>query len=325
MSNWDGVMILAETRGDSIHPVSYELLGKGRELADQLGCRLDCLMLCENTHASAELNYYGADTVYAMCSESFKHPEEGLYKSNIVPFIQERKPGIVLVGATNFGRSLAPRVAAALHTGLTADCTALSVGADGRLVQIRPAFSDNILAHITTNSYPQMATVRHGEFSAPPRDPSRKANVIEVPLIALQYAQSAIIGSTVRQARDIAEADVIVACGRGVKSPEDIAIAQRLAELLGGQVGFSRALVDAGMADASCQVGYSGVRVRPRLYIACGISGAPQHLAGMKESGTIIAVNHDASAPIFGVCDIGYTGDLYDILPRLIKELEAGL
>ena len=326
MSAHNGVLVLAQARAGSAHPVTYELLGKGRELADALGCALDCLLLCaEDSQAAAagELNFLGADTVYIMRSAAFAYPEECLYKSNIVEFIDKRKPAIALVGATDFGRSLAPRVAAALGAGLTADCTDLAIGDDGKLIQIRPAFSDNILAHIISNTYPQMATVRHGEFGVPARDERRKVNIVNVPAYIEAYDGTVITELTKRNERDITEAEVVVACGRGIKTAEDIALAQKLADCLDGQVGFSRALVDAGIADAAYQIGYSGLRVKPKLYIACGISGAPQHLAGMKDSGTIIAINRDASAPIFGVCNIGYVGDLYQVIPRLIQELEA--
>jgi len=324
MNTHKGVLVLAEGRAGGIHPVSFELLGKGRELADRLGCALDCLLLCaEDGPAAAELNHRGADTVYVMRSAAFAKPEECLYKSNIVAFINGHRPGIVLVGATDFGRSLAPRVAAALDAGLTADCTGLEIGEDGRLVQIRPAFSDNILAHISSKSFPQMATVRHGEFAVPARDERRRANIVDVPPFAEACCGTVVVETAKRHGQDITEAEVVVACGRGIKTEEDIGLAQKLAGLLGGQVGFSRALVDAGIADAARQIGYSGLRVRPKLYVACGISGAPQHLAGMKDAQTIIAINRDASAPIFGVCNVGYVGDLYRVIPRLIKELEA--
>ncbi|MCL2699666.1 MAG: electron transfer flavoprotein subunit alpha/FixB family protein [Defluviitaleaceae bacterium] len=323
MSEWNGVLIIAEARGSGVHPVTYELLGKGRELADALSCELSCLLLCAEADCPEESNFRGADRVYLMRSNAFAYPEEYLYKANIVEFIKRHRPGIVLAGATAFGRSLAPRVAAALGTGLTADCTGLEPGEGGRLVQIRPAFSDNILAHITSRVYPQMATVRPGEFSASARDTEREVNVVNIPAYINSYEGTVITELIGRNTRDITQADVIVACGRGIKAAEDIALIRQLADCLGGQVGFSRALVDAGLADAANQIGYSGLRVKPRLYIACGISGAPQHLAGMKGSGTVIAINRDASAPIFGVCDIGYVGDLYQVIPRMIKELGA--
>ena len=327
MSIYNGVLVLAEARDGAAHPVTFELLGKGRELADTLGSSLSCLLLCETNEATEEMteemNFAGADVVYLMRSASFARPEEYLYKSNIVKFINEYKPDIILVGATDFGRSLTPRIAAALGAGLTADCTGLSIGEDRNLIQIRPAFSDNILAHITSQTKPQIATVRHGEFSAPARNCDRKINIVEIPAYVDSYSGTTVTELLKQGGDDISEAKVVVACGRGIKAADDLALAQKLADSLNGQLGFSRALIDAGIGDSSCQIGYSGVRVKPALYIACGISGAPQHLAGMKDSGTIVAINKDASAPIFSVCDIGYVGDLYQVIPLMIKELEA--
>ena len=310
--NLGAVLIIGETKGHEVHPVTYELMGKGRELADTFGCQLECLILS----GSDRLVPHIAGAFYIMRAKEFEFAEECLYKANIVQFIKERKPRSVLVGATNFGRSLAPRVAAALKTGLTADCTELLAADNGGLIQIRPAFSDNILAHIISGVYPHMATVRYGEFPAP-ADTEEAPDIIEIPPYKTGYAGTKITAVSDSGSVDLASADVIVACGRGLKQIEDISLIQKLAEHLGGRVGFSRTLVDAGFAAADRQIGYSGIRVRPKLYIACGISGAPQHLAGMKESGTIIAINRDASAPIFGICDIGYVGDLYQVVELL--------
>jgi len=308
------VLILAEARDDSLHPVTYELLGKGRELADKLNCGLDCLLL-----SPKETRLQGADRLYLMLSQAFSQPEEYLYKANISEFIKEHKPSIVLAGATDFGRSYVPRVAAALGAGLTADCTGLSIGDDGRLIQIRPAFSDNILAHITSSSATQMATVRYGEFPMPIL--GTEAEIIKIPPYTEAYSGTVVIETIQRNLHNLSEADVVVAGGRGIKATEDISLLQELADCLGGQVGFSRALVEAGLADAAYQIGYSGLRVKPSLYIACGISGAAQHIAGMKDSAKIIAINRDPSAPIFNFCDIGYVGDLYQVIPQLIKEI----
>ena len=334
MKEWNGILVIGEMVKGEIHKVTYELIGKGRELADDSACKLSCLLLCAKGDSYKDVNAYGVDRTYIMVSESFSKPEEVLYKMNIVRFIREYKPAVVLLGATEFGRSLAPRIAAALGTGLTADCTDLVIGGKGELIQVRPAFSDNILAHITTRNYPQMATVRYGEFSIPSsdetacdessRDMSCSGEVVKLSAYVEEYLGTRVLEMVDKKARDITESDIIVACGRGVKNVEDIALIRELADTLGGQVGYSRALVDAGMVDANNQIGYSGLRVKPKLYIACGISGAPQHLAGMKESGRIIAINRDASAPIFEICDIGYVGDLYEVIPRLIKQLKEG-
>ena len=321
--NRSGVLVIAESNEDTIHQVTFELLGKGREIANELRCELGALLLCANVKQPEEMISCGCDKAYVMRSNSFLCPEEVLYKANIVKFIEEHKPEVVLIGATPFGRSLAPRVAAALGTGLTADCTELAVGEEGELIQIRPAFSDNILAHIKTRTFPQMATVRYGEFPVPEAESTRKGDVIQIPPYVERMNQTYILEGIKRNVQELTEADIVVACGRGLKAEEDVALIQKLADCLGGRVGYSRALVDAGIGDATSQIGYSGLRVRPKLYFACGISGAPQHLAGMKESGKIIAINQDASAPIFNVCDLGIVGDLYQVIPRLIEELSV--
>lgn len=321
MSEYNGVLIIAEQNNNIIHHVSYEILNKGRELADMLNTSLSCLLLAAEGADEKELSYMGADTVYCIKSDIFLKPEEYLFKQNIVEFINEYKPGIILIGATNFGRSLAPRIAAALKTGLTADCTNLEIDEEGRLIQIRPAFSDNILAHIKTVTYPQMATIRYKEFNEPQRDINRKVNIITMNPYFTHYDNASVVKAFKEGAVDITAAEIIVAAGRGIKKKEDLKMIEDLAASLGGTMGVSRALVDAGMAGSNYQVGYSGNRVKPKIYIACGISGAPQHLAGMKESGLIIAINSDPSAPIFSVADYGYVGDMYEIVPRLIKDL----
>ena len=324
MSAYKGILIIAEQYLGEIHKVSYELLNKGKQLAVELGVSLNCLLLAPEGVDSAQLNYRGAETVYHMKSDVFSLPEEVLFKENIVGFINEKKPEVVLIGATNFGRSVAPRVAAALKTGLTADCTDLTIDEEGRLVQIRPAFSDNLFAHIKTIRNPQMATVRYKEFKEAEKNECLCKNVIEVPLIYKANGKSAIEKMVSLGDVDITEAQVIVAGGRGIKKKEDIELLEGLAQVIGGRVAVSRALVDAGMASSAQQVGYSGNRVKPKVYIACGISGAPQHLAGMKESGLIIAVNSDPSAPIFKIADYGFVGDLYEVVPELTKQWSRG-
>lgn len=315
-----GVLIIGETAGASVHKITYELLGKGRQLAQALNCPLDCLVLAAACDDLAGLNKRGADTVYFMASPSFDPPEEVLLKDNIIEFIKEQKPEIVLVGATHLGRSLAPRIAAGLQTGLTADCTELKIDEDKKLIQIRPAFSENILAHIKTKTMPQIATIRYKEFPEAEYIESRKENIVSCRPFAVQCDDNEILSVDLDQNQDIADAQVVVAGGRGFKRAEDLQLLKELADCVGGQVGYSRALVDAGMAESKYQIGYSGSRVKPVVYIACGISGAPQHIAGMKESGKVIAVNSDPSAPIFRICDYGYVGDLYEIIPELIRK-----
>lgn len=317
----NGILVLAEHKNGSIHKISYELLGKAKELAIELHEPISCLMVGPAGIDLKELNQRGAETVYYIKSDVFSNPEEYLYKKNIVDFINERKPKIVLIGATNFGRSLAPRIAASLKTGLTADCTDLKIDEDGNLIQIRPAFSDNILAHIKTVTYPQIATIRYKEFSEAERNADAKINIVEMKTYMDSYSNSEVLRTFSDEKDDITEAQIVVAAGRAIRKKEDLKMIQDLADTLGGVMGASRALVDAGMVSSACQVGYSGNRVKPKVYIACGISGAPQHLAGMKESGTIIAINSDPSAPIFSIADYGYVGDIYEIVPQLIKDL----
>ena len=317
-----GILVIAEQNSGKVHRVSYELLGKGRELALAHGCQLAAVIAAPAECDISELAHRGADKVYHLKSDEFADHEELLFASALTDFIGEMKPGVILVGATNFGRSLAPRVAAELGIGLTADCTELVFDEDGEFVQVRPAFSDNILAHIKSVEKPCMCTVRYKEF--PEADHSEEAGeIIEKDVKGKIDCRSVVLEKRSEFSESISDATVVVAGGRGVKNKEDMTLLQELADLIGGTVGASRALVDAGIALSAQQVGYSGNRVKPDVYIACGISGAPQHLAGMKESGKIIAINSDASAPIFSVADIGYVGDLYQVIPKLIEEIKA--
>lgn len=320
----DGVLTFAEQRDGEIHPVSYEILGKGRELADKLGVKLSTVLLTGGGSQPEELIYHGAEKVYLYENPIFDSPNEIVYKENIVDLISEENPNIFLIGATNFGRSLAPRIAASLETGLTADCTGLEIDEDKRFVQIRPAFSGNVLAHIMTSSRPQMSTVRYGEFDEPEKDGSREGEIIQKNARMIDKGDPKIIGVSEEEKVRLEDAMVVISGGRGLKDPGDFELLEELADFLDGKVGSSRPLVDDGWIDRSHQVGYSGKRVKPRIYIACGISGAPQHLAGMKESDIIIAINSDPSAPIFEVADYGVVGDLYEVIPELLEGLKKG-
>ncbi|NIQ04247.1 MAG: electron transfer flavoprotein subunit alpha/FixB family protein [Candidatus Korarchaeota archaeon] len=316
----EGVLTFAEVQ-EGIHPVSYEIIGKARELADQLEVEVYSVLLTGVDVSPEELVYRGADKVFVFNHPAFSQPNEMIHEKNIVDFVKELKPEIFLIGATNFGRSLAPRVAAALETGLTADCTNLRIK-EGKLEQIRPAFSGNVLAHIMTSTVPQMATVRYKEFKEPTRDPSREGEIIEKEPTIPSDTGIEILGVEQKEEVDLAEAEIIISGGRGLKKPKDFKLLEKLATLLGGKVGSSRPLVDEGWISKAHQVGYSGNRVKPRLYIATGISGAPQHLVGMRDSDCIVAINKDRSAPIFRVADYGVVGDLYKIVPELIKVLK---
>ena len=322
MKDYSGVMVFAEHRDGRVHPVSYELLGKGREMADRLGVELSSVLLGDQMDEEAvELVYYGADKVFLYNHPAFKDFDLLNYKHNIVKLVREVKPEIFLLGATHLGRSLGPRVAAALGTGLTADCTGLDVDENGNLVQIRPAFSGNILAQIETRTRPQMATVRYKVMQSKVRDTGRKGEIIRK---GAEFVPSllTIVKKEKVSEDNLSEAVVIVSGGRGLKKAEDFCLLSDLAELLGGAVGSSRPLVDDRWIGKEHQVGFSGNTVKPKVYIACGISGSPQHLAGMRDSGVIIAINSDPSAPIFRVADYGIIGDLYCVVPKLIERIK---
>ncbi len=319
------VLIYAETRGNDIHPVSYELLNKGREIADKLNVRLSSVILGYGIRDKCkELIYYGADRVYVYDHPSLKDFDVVLYKHNIIKLIKEVKPNIVLFGATQVGRSLAPRVAAALKTGLTADCIDLQVDDNGDLIQIRPAFTGNIIAFIKTRTKPVMSTVRYRVFNRGKRDTSRSGEIIEMEPEVFDTGIR-VLGKVKDKGISLSDAEVIVSGGRGLKKPEDLKLIKQLAEVLGGVVGASRPLVDEGWISREHQVGFSGNIVKPKLYVACGISGSPQHLAGMRDSKIIVAINVDPSAPIFRYCDYGIVGDLYEVIPKLIKEVRRRL
>ena len=318
MKDYAGVMVFAEQREGKIHPISYELLGKGKEIADRLGVELSSVLLGNQMEREAQqLIYYGADRVFLYDHPVFEEFDLLNYKHNIVNLVREVKPEIFLLGATHLGRSLGPRVAAALDTGLTADCIGLDVDDDGSLIQVRPAFTGNILAQIKTRTRPQMSTIRYKVMQKRVREPNRSGEIIRKD-VALTSSLLTIVRRENLGEVNVTEADVIVSGGRGLKKPEDFSILSRLAELLHGVVGSSRPLVDDGWIGKEHQVGFSGNTVKPKLYVACGISGSSQHLAGMRGSDIIVAINTDPSAPIFRVADYGIVGDLYEMVPKLI-------
>lgn len=322
---YSGILIFAEQKNNKIHKVAYELLGKGRLLAERLNCSLNAVILGPDEINAEELIYRGADKVYHIADgEIFNKPDELIYEENIVKLINDIKPEICLFGATAFGRSLAPRTAASLQTGLTADCTDLKIDDDMKLIQIRPAFSENILAHIKSDTLPQMATIRYKEFEEAERNVNRAGEIIRVEPVNSSTGTVEILEELQNENINIADSEVIVAAGASIKSADDLNMIKELARLLGGEVGASRALVETGMISKEHQVGYSGSRVKPKIYIACGISGAPQHLAGMKESDIIVAINNDPSAPIFNFADYSIVGDIYKIIPNLINAIKNG-
>lgn len=325
MDNFTGVMVYAEQKNGIIHKVSYELLGKARQLADKLGEDVYCCICGPSNIDLNELIYRGADKVYHIKDdEIFNIPEVLTYSKNIVKIIKDVQPEICLFGATSFGRSLAPRVAAALECGLTADCTGLEIDdEDNKLVQIRPAFSENILAHIKSGFMPQMSTVRYKEFDEAKSDNKRTGEIKVVDPEVIKNNMIEILREITEEEFNITDAKIVVSAGKGLKTSEDFRLIKELADALGGVVGSSRPLVEDGFISKAHQVGYSGNRVKPKLYIACGISGAPQHQAGMKESEMILAINSDPSAPIFNIADYGIVGDMYEVIPQMIEKINS--
>ncbi len=332
------VWVFAEVDEGKIASVSLELLGKGRELARTLDVRLAAVLLGHKTrHLSDVLFAHGADIVYTAEDERLAQYTTLPYARILTDLIRERKPEIVLYGATPLGRDLAPRVASALKTGLTADCTDLQIGSyesggrvyQQKLLQVRPAWGGNIIATIVSpDVLPEMATVREGVMHVPEPAEGRAGELIEVP-VALDSECGAVhvIERHMQQRRvDLRSANIIVSGGYGMGTKENFALLHELASVMGGAaVGASRAAVDAGFIHPDHQVGQTGTTVRPKLYIACGISGAVQHRAGMEESAKIIAINTDPSAPIFQVAHYGIVGDVREVIPRLIKALKGKL
>lgn len=326
-SEYKGVWVFAEQRNGKVAGVALELLGVGRKLADDKSAELAAVLFGSTESEARELIKWGADRVYHCQDPIFERFNDEPYCQLLSLLINEHKPEIVLAGATPIGRSFFPRVAVRLRTGLTADCTSLSIDKEtGNLLQVRPAFGGNIMATIVCpNTRPQMATVRprvmkRGEY----RD-DRKGEVIPVEARELQ-SRTRVIDS-VKEVSEVSvnlqEAEVIVSGGRGLGGPKGFELLKELAELLGGAVGASRAAVDEGWIPYSLQVGQTGKTVCPKIYIACGISGAVQHLVGMQSSDIIIAINKNPEAPIFNVANYGIVGDVYEVLPRLIKRLRA--
>jgi len=320
--------VFAEQQDGVVQSVVFELLGKGRELADKLGVNLCAVYLGESLGENLnQLTWRGADIVYAVESPKLKDYLSQSYSFVLAQLILEHKPEIVLCGATTLGRSLIPRVAAAIGTGLTADCTGLKIESDKRLLlQTRPAFGGNIMATIICPSHrPQMATVRHKVMAEAGVDQALKGKLIKKYVSEDKLLSQTKLLDIVRETEptvNIAEANIIVSGGRGLQGPDNFKLLQDLALSLGGAVGASRAAVDSEWIGYSHQVGQTGKTVCPHLYIACGISGQIQHLAGMQSSEVIVAINKDSSAPIFNVATYGIVGDLFEIIPALTAKLK---
>lgn len=331
IQDYKGVLVIGEQKGGKIHPVTLELLNRGRSLADSLGTGLSCVLLGDEIDNIDEVIYGGADKVYHIKNSRLDNFLPGPFAKALARLIEEEKPEIVVAAATTTGRTVMPLVAARVNTGLTADCTELTIDPGERiLLQTRPAIGGNIMATIKTPSTrPQMATVRPKSAKPAPRDASRRGEIV-----IKDYAAS-VIGSPEKflefikddtQEVNIQDADIIVAGGKGLKNSDGFKMVEELARLLGAGVGATRDAVDLGWTTYSHQIGLSGKTVSPKLYIAVGISGKIQHLAGMQTSDIIVAINRDPEAQIFKVADYGIVGDAFEVLPELIgalKQLKA--
>lgn len=331
ISLYRGIMVFAEQKGKKIASVSFEMLGEGRKLADSLGEKLFVVVLGHGMQEKAEeLVQFGADKVIYFDGPDLEYFQDDPYAELVVRAIEQEKPSIVLAGATAVGRSFIPKVAAKVYGGLTADCTKLEVDVERRLLLgTRPAFGGNLMATIIApNHRPQIATVRHKVMKPAVRTSDRTGELVVHAIAAGSVPCRTRIVDIVKEATstvNIAEADIIVSGGRGVGGPEKFAMLQELAQVLGGAVGASRAAVDSGWIPYSHQVGQTGKTVCPKLYIACGISGSVQHMAGMLSSDYIIAINSDPEADIFQVANLGIVGDLHMVLPALAAQLKSAL
>ncbi len=328
LAAYRGVWVFVEQTEGEPHKVSWELLGKGRELAEALGVGLSAVVIGEKVeHLCSEAFFYGADTVYLLDAPVFRYYRTESYLRGICHLVEKYKPEVILMGATGLGRDLAGAVATDLKTGLTADCTGLSIDDKRNLMQTRPAFGGNIMATIMCDKFrPQMATVRPHVMAMPDRDTSRSGTIVRESCPVreeelLVKVLEVISDKGGKGQIDIAGADFIVSGGRGMMGKENFPLLQELADELGGVVGASRSAVDAGWMPPERQVGQTGKTVRPKVYIACGISGAIQHLVGMQDSDTIIAINRDREAPIFEVATYGIVGDLFQVIPALTARL----
>ena len=327
LSAYKGVWVYAEQHKGGISSVALELLGEGRKLADKRKTKLSAVFIGHNIRGKApELIAHGADIVYVADDAALKDFNDDSYGAVLTTLATLHKPEIILAGATAIGRSFIPKVAAKLYTGLTADCTMLDIDAEtGNLHQTRPAFGGNIMATIVTpNHRPQMATVRHKVMKKATPDTSRKGDIIDVKFTTAGDMRTRVIKTVeeVSETINISEADIIVAGGRGMGSAKNFRLIEELAKMIGGAVGATRGAVDEGWVPYSHQVGQTGKTVCPKLYIAAGISGAIQHLAGMQSSDVIIAINKDPNAPIFSVATYGIVGDVMEVLPVMIRKFK---
>lgn len=329
-SAYRGVWVFIEEHKSEIKPVSFEILSEGRKLADEINQELVAVLVGHNVHhLMNKITPYGVDNVYLTEHKNLEQYCTETYTSILSGMISKYQPAIMLFGATYVGRDLAPRVAARLRTGLTADCTQLNLDEKGNLLQVRPTFGGNIMASIICPYHrPQMATVRPHVMKRRKVNNSKRVRVERISVKLNPKSILTRIVEEIEEIRDfpsVEEADIVVAGGRGVGSGENFTVIKKLARLLGGTVGASRTAVDEGWRPHQQQIGQTGKTVSPKLYIACGISGAIQHLIGMRTSARIIAINKDRNAPIMKIADVGIVGDLFEILPPLTKSLQEKL
>ncbi|NGT55300.1 electron transfer flavoprotein subunit alpha/FixB family protein [Clostridium perfringens] len=327
-ADFNGVWVFAEQREGQLQKVSLELLGEGRKIADKLGLKLTALLIGNKVQNLVEdLSRHGADEVLVVDAPELEHYTTDGYTKAICELANAKKPNIIFIGATFIGRDLGPRVAARLETGLTADCTSLDVDVEsGDLLATRPAFGGNLMATIVCPDHrPQMATVRPGVFEKLPLG----ENDATVENVEIKFNSNDIrtkIVEIIKEHKDIvdiSEANVLVAGGRGIGSEENFKMLKELAEVMNGSIAASRAAVEKGWVDKDYQVGQTGKTVRPNIYVACGISGAIQHAAGMQDSDMIIAINKDANAPIMKIADYAIVGDVNKVVPEFIAQLKA--
>lgn len=326
-SAWKGICVYADCSGGKIHRVTFELIGKAKELAAVTGHSVYALIIGHDTAACGEeLRHYGVDKVFVYDHSEFADFRIEPYTAAFCDFIEKEKPSSILVGATNLGRQLAPRVAARCRTGLTADCTVLGMKENTDLIQIRPAFGGNIMAQIVTpNTRPQFCTARYKVFSEPKPTEAASGEIVAMEVTDEMVRTGVKVLRVVEKPKDIdiAEAEVIVAVGRGASSAAMLEQAKELADLLGGVVACTRPLVESNVFDSKHQIGLSGRTVKPKLIITLGISGAVQFAAGMKSSDCIVAINTDATAPIFDIAHYCIVGDATLIVPKLIEKIRG--
>jgi electron transfer flavoprotein alpha subunit len=329
ISDSKGVWVFAEQKKGKVQSVSFELLEKARELADKLNENVSAVLLGSNVETEAQnLIYRGADNVYLVDSKQLQNYLDEPYTEVLVKLIHKYKPEILLCGATTIGRSLISRVAVRVHTGLTADCTGLDIDKEKKiLLQTRPAFGGNIMATIITpNHRPQMATVRHKVMKEAEADKHRKGKIIKESFeegILKSRVKLLDVVEEITSTVNLAEADIIISGGRGLREAKNFYLVEELAKVLNAAVGASRAAVDSSWMPYSHQVGQTGRTVCPKIYFACGISGQIQHLVGMQSSKIIVAINSDPDAPIFKVATYGIVGDLFEILPLLTNKFKS--